>query len=170
MSSVAYEIDLNDEDDGYSRPHHKSTEPEKIDAPPAPVPAPAPQYKPLDPPSRSVIASNLEWWTTEEDVRGWAVDAGVEESVKLVLFDEQKVNGQSNGVVYVELDGLKSAKALKQFIEQNDIKTSEGATIDMSFTVPSSQPFRKMRYPQDHGQWDENHSNIAKRPRPHYVS
>lgn len=41
----------------------------------------------------------LEWWTTEEDIRGWANAAGVESDLVEVIFNEHKVNGKSKGWV-----------------------------------------------------------------------
>ena len=39
----------------------------------------------------------LQWWVTEDDVRGWANQCGVEDEVKEVSFNEHKINGKSKG-------------------------------------------------------------------------
>lgn len=41
--------------------------------------------------------AELEWWTTEEDIRGWAKLAGAEEELLDMTFNEHKINGKSKG-------------------------------------------------------------------------
>jgi hypothetical protein len=45
----------------------------------------------------AVLISDLHWWTTEDDVRGWANQADCEGELKDVTFSEHKVNGKSKG-------------------------------------------------------------------------
>lgn len=45
----------------------------------------------------ALLISDLTWWTTEDDVRGWINHAGVEDQLKDVTFSEHKVNGKSKG-------------------------------------------------------------------------
>lgn len=49
-------------------------------------------------PTAAILIENLNWWVNEEDVRKWAVDAGFDSAVKIVIFDEHKVNGKSKGM------------------------------------------------------------------------
>ncbi|KAK9458986.1 uncharacterized protein V1516DRAFT_697408 [Lipomyces oligophaga] len=60
--------------------------------------------------------SNMDWWTTEEDVRGWAAQAGVEYELKEVTFNEHKANGKSRGNVYLEFLSRQAATATRVFI------------------------------------------------------
>jgi hypothetical protein len=54
--------------------------------------------RPTDPGATSAIMiSDLHWWTTEDDVRGWTSQAGCEGELKDVTFSEHKVNGKSKG-------------------------------------------------------------------------
>lgn len=48
-------------------------------------------------PASALLIENLNWWVNEEEVRAWAVDADVDADVKIVIFDEHKVNGKSKG-------------------------------------------------------------------------
>jgi hypothetical protein len=54
--------------------------------------------RPTDPGATlAVMISDLHWWTTEDDVRGWANQADCEGELKDVTFSEHKVNGKSKG-------------------------------------------------------------------------
>jgi len=57
--------------------------------------------RPTDPgASSALMISDLHWWTTEEDVRGWTNQAGCEDELVDVTFNEHKVNGKSKGYVF----------------------------------------------------------------------
>lgn len=43
--------------------------------------------------------NELQWWTTEDDLRGWANQAGCEDEVVEITFFEFKINGKSRGLV-----------------------------------------------------------------------
>lgn len=69
--------------------------------------APAPQQgvkrkehddRPSDPDATTaLLISDLYWWTTDDDIRGWINAAGCEDELKDVTFSEHKVNGKSKG-------------------------------------------------------------------------
>ena len=55
-------------------------------------------HRPLDPGATSaLLVSDLQWWHTEDDLRGWANQAECEDELKDVTFSEHKVNGKSKG-------------------------------------------------------------------------
>jgi len=58
--------------------------------------------RPTDPGASSALLINdLHWWTTEEDVRGWANQAACEDELLEITFNEHKVNGKSKGYVTI---------------------------------------------------------------------
>jgi hypothetical protein len=56
--------------------------------------------RPVDPGATSaILIQELHWWNHEDDIRGWANQAGCEDEIKDVTFNEHKVNGKSKGCV-----------------------------------------------------------------------
>lgn len=45
----------------------------------------------------ALLISDLFWWTTDDDIRGWVNLAECEDRLKDVTFSEHKVNGKSKG-------------------------------------------------------------------------
>jgi hypothetical protein len=56
--------------------------------------------RPVDPgATTALLISELHWWNTDDDVRGWVNQAQVEDELKDITFSEHKVNGKSKGWV-----------------------------------------------------------------------
>ena len=54
--------------------------------------------RPTDPGATAALMINdLNWWVSEEDIRGWANQSGCEDELVDVTFNEHKVNGKSKG-------------------------------------------------------------------------
>jgi len=54
--------------------------------------------RPIDPgATAALLISDLNWWNTDDDVRGWVNQAQVEDELKDITFSEHKVNGKSKG-------------------------------------------------------------------------
>lgn len=47
----------------------------------------------------AIFISELNWWTTDDDIRGWVNETGHEDDLKGITFSEYKVNGKSKGWV-----------------------------------------------------------------------
>ena len=56
--------------------------------------------RPVDPGATSaLLLSELQWWTTDDDIRNWIRRASCEDELKDITFSEHKVNGKSKGYV-----------------------------------------------------------------------
>lgn len=54
--------------------------------------------RPIDPgATTALLITELSWWDTDDDVRGWVNRALVEDELKDITFSEHKVNGKSKG-------------------------------------------------------------------------
>lgn len=54
--------------------------------------------RPIDPgATTALMISELNWWNTDDDIRGWVNQAQCEDELKDVTFSEHKVNGKSKG-------------------------------------------------------------------------
>ena len=49
--------------------------------------------------TKALMISDLHWWITEDDIRGWVNEAEAEDELKELTFSEHKVNGKSKGSV-----------------------------------------------------------------------
>lgn len=45
----------------------------------------------------AILISDLHWWNTDDDIRGWVNQAHCEDELKDITFSEHKVNGKSKG-------------------------------------------------------------------------
>jgi hypothetical protein len=54
--------------------------------------------RPVDPGATTALTiSDLHWWSTDDDIRGWAKRANCVAELKDITFNEHKVNGKSKG-------------------------------------------------------------------------
>lgn len=54
--------------------------------------------RPIDPgATTALLISDLHWWNTDDDIRGWVNQAQCEDELKDITFSEHKVNGKSKG-------------------------------------------------------------------------
>ncbi|PYI24761.1 hypothetical protein BO99DRAFT_418333 [Aspergillus violaceofuscus CBS 115571] len=128
--------------------------------------APAPQQglkrkehddRPTDPDATpALLISDLYWWTTDDDIRGWVAQAGSEDELKDVTFSEHKVNGKSKGQAFVEFTTLQAATAVKHKIESFATAGQAGRKHMVVYTSPQPNPFRTL--PKDAPMRKDNQS------------
>ena len=86
--------------------------------------------------------TDLNWWNTDDDVRGWINQAGVEPELKELTFNEHKVNGKSKGQVFVGFNTVAASVAVKAKIEEWNLTAPGGRKIIVNFTNPHLNIFK----------------------------
>ncbi|KAM3421221.1 hypothetical protein BST61_g1628 [Cercospora zeina] len=82
--------------------------------------------------TQALKLSELHWWTTEEDLRGFCAVAEVETQLRDIAFGEHKINGKSRGEAYLEFDTPAAASAVKRAVEAR-----EDPVVKDDSTVPT---------------------------------
>ena len=54
----------------------------------------------------ALFISELHWWVTDDDIRGWANQSQCEDELEDITFSEHKVNGKSKGYVSFSVSEL----------------------------------------------------------------
>jgi hypothetical protein len=104
---VEIKVDSNDHVQLQEQQQIKSTDESSHDLLTIPKQAPQQQgvkrkegsdERPIDPgATTALLISDLHWWNTDDDIRGWVNQAQCEDELKEVTFSEHKINGKSKG-------------------------------------------------------------------------
>lgn len=94
--------------------------------------------------TNALMLSDLQWWTTEDDIRGWTNECGVEDELKEITFSEHKVNGKSKGQAYVEFASPQASTALRHKIEAMTSGQSSTRRYAVVFTNAAHNPFKTL--------------------------
>ncbi|KFZ20741.1 hypothetical protein V502_03020 [Pseudogymnoascus sp. VKM F-4520 (FW-2644)] len=108
--------------------------------------------RPIDPgATTALLISDLHWWNTDDDIRGWINQAQCEDELKEITFSEHKVNGKSKGQAYVEFSSQQAATAAKHKIDafgegqqyiKKHIVTYSNPNVNLFKTLPKDAPMR----------------------------
>ncbi|MCJ1322374.1 hypothetical protein MMC15_007722 [Xylographa vitiligo] len=92
----------------------------------------------------ALFISDLHWWITDDDVRGWANQSECEDELEDMTFSEHKVNGKSKGQAYVLFKSPQAATAAKHKIESFGEGQKYRQKFSVSYTNPYTNPFKTL--------------------------
>ncbi|KAM0279671.1 hypothetical protein ACHAQH_004473 [Verticillium albo-atrum] len=94
--------------------------------------------------TNSITVSDLNWWNTDDEIRGWSRRAHCEDELKDMTFSEHKVNGKSKGQVYIEFTSQQAATATKHLVDKLEGNTPGQKRYSVAYSNPNVNPFRTL--------------------------
>ncbi|KAI9827103.1 MAG: hypothetical protein M1826_006467 [Phylliscum demangeonii] len=92
----------------------------------------------------ALFISDLNWWSTDDDIRGWINQSDCEDELKDITFNEHKVNGKSKGQAYVVFTSPQAATAVKRKLEAFNEGQQHAKRHHVAFAPAMSNPYRTL--------------------------
>ncbi|KAI1106023.1 hypothetical protein F4804DRAFT_330768 [Jackrogersella minutella] len=97
----------------------------------------------------ALLLSELQWWATDDHIRGWIRQADCEDELKDITFSEHKVNGKSKGQAYVEFKSQQAATATKRQMDNVSTELVQsaqpgGKKVTVIYTSHTANPFKTL--------------------------
>ncbi|MCJ1473443.1 hypothetical protein MMC13_002094 [Lambiella insularis] len=105
----------------------------------------------------ALFISDLHWWITDDDIRGWANQSECEDELEDITFSEHKVNGKSKGQAYVLFKSPQAATAARHKVESFSEGQKYRQKFTVSYTNPYTNPFKTL--PKDGPMRNGNQGN-----------